>query len=72
MSYFNYIKSKVLYGETATISLTLFESEILGTALDLGVIEGWVSDVCDELGCTASIHFPNDVITFYPATNKGH
>lgn len=66
MNYQNWIASRVLAGEEATISLALLEKNIPDELPSLRIIEGWVNGVCKALGCTATIFAGSDLVTFYP------
>ena len=64
MNLIGFIKSKVMYGKEIDISLALLEKN----GATLRDIEYWAKGICREIGCTATIHEPSDVITFYPVS----
>lgn len=66
MNYTNWIASRVLAGEEATISLALLEKNIPDELPSLRIVQGWVDGVCKALGCKATIFAGSDVVTFYP------
>jgi len=65
MNYEAWIAEKVNSGKEATISLALLEKLMYEPA-----IKHWIESTAKKLGCKATIHWKDDVVTFYPVSAK--
>jgi hypothetical protein len=65
MNFEAWVSEQVSAGEDATISLRLLE-EIFGKFYFERRIEIWADALSERLGVTATIHWPSNVVTFYP------
>lgn len=63
-----WILSKINKGEEATISLAMLE-KLMGGPFIGSRIKYWSKGFAEKHGCKFTIHWPSDVITFYPITN---
>ncbi len=61
-----WIQNKISSGTEATISLALLERDLPDEVPSLRYVQHWANNICNELGCTATIYFGSDVVTFYP------
>jgi len=66
MNFENFIISKVIKGEEASISLGLLEDRYPAEVPAMLAIRDWAEGICKRVGCKASIHIPSNVVTFYP------
>jgi len=70
MNYEAWIASQVTNGRDATISLALLEQAYPPEVPALRAIQHWSEQICRNLGCSATIHAPSDVVTFYPTKGQ--
>ena len=70
MNYEAWIASRVTNGRAAIISLALLEQTYPDEVPALRAIQHWAEQICRNLGCTATIHFASDVVTFYPTKER--
>lgn len=63
-----WILTQITSGEEATVSLAMLEKLMDGPFM-LSRIKDWAKCFAEKHGCKCTIHFPSDVITFYPIKN---
>lgn len=68
MSIEKWILTQINKGEEATISLAMLEKLMDGPFMG-SRIKDWATGFAKKHGCKCTIHFPSDVITFYPIAN---
>ncbi len=67
VNFTTWVTGKVLCGKEAEISLALLERQYPEDfPAKMSAIKDWADQLCKQLGCTATIHVPSDIITFYP------
>ena len=65
-----WISNQISNNEMATISTYLLERNLPDEVPALRYVQHWAYGVCEELGCTATIHPLAGVVTFYPRSMK--
>ena len=66
MNFEDWVSVQVSAGEDATISLWLLEKDFFGSFYFEKRVAIWVDALAKRLGVTATIHWPSNVVTFYP------
>ena len=69
MNFEAWVTEQVSAGEEATVSLNLLE-KFFGSFYFERRLEIWADAFAKQLGVKATIHWPDNVVTFYPRTRS--